>query len=268
MLLRAPTAVLTGAWLLSATAVAGCTAAEPEVDAAKGPHSGATILVPADAPDDTVVTPDGTQRVAIVDAHQIVVARRSDDGSWGSARVVLNLRDRECGAVRATAAGQVLAVTVACDANYAADAPPTRSVALVSEGVSTWSHHDLEGEAFLPPAISPSGVHVVWPQADGLLRWSRTAGFETEGGRPADAVAVTDDGQISGAIVLADEAGYALRITEETGAPVELRLPARHNGGQAEYDGVWFDGPDKIVVSTPDGVPDVLAHRRDGRWML
>ena len=123
------------------------------------------------------------------------------------------------------------------------------------------------GEAFQPATVSPAGAQVVWPQGKGVLRWSRNGGFDEASGVDADAVAVSDDGTLRGAQVIADADGFALRISEGK-TVTEVRLPAHQGTGDAEYDGVQFDGVDTVVVATPEGVDDVRVQPRDGRWAI
>jgi len=211
-----------------------------------------------------VQTRTGEVRFAVVDQHKVV---RVDADTGNVGVVVLALADRECGAIKAASAGSTIALTVACDESYAADTAPTKSVALVTAGSDDWEHHDLAGEAFQPAAVSPAGTQVVWPQGKGVLRWSRHGGFDEASDVDADAVAVTDDGTLRGAQVIADADGSALRITEGKSV-TEVRLPAHQGMGDAEYDGVQFDGVDTIVVATPEGVDDVRVLHRDGRWAI
>jgi hypothetical protein len=118
---------------------------------------------------DPVATAGGV-RFSLPTPHRVVVERRTAEG-WGDPLVVFEDLDRECGTVRAVAAGPAVAATVGCDDHFAEDQAPAHSVALISSDARTWTHRDLDGEAYQAPGLSPRGTHAVWVQGDDLLVW-------------------------------------------------------------------------------------------------
>ncbi len=148
-------------------------------------------------PGDPIVTV-GDVRFSLPTPHRVVVERRTTDG-WRDPRVVFEDRGRECGTVRAIAAGSAVAAIVECDEHFAADQMPTRSVALISADARSWTHRDLDGEAAGTPGISPQGNHAVWAQSEDLLTWEagsfRTAPQPTGS---VQVVTVDDSGTILG----------------------------------------------------------------------
>ena len=135
----------------------------------------------------------GMVRFSLPTPHRVVAERRVE-GTWQDPVVVFEDASRECGAVRAIAAGETVAATIACDDHFAEDQAPTRSVALVSPDGRSWTHRDLSGEASSTPGLSPAGTHAVWVQGDGLLSWDGGS-FATAAAPEGTAQEVTvDDG--------------------------------------------------------------------------
>ena len=148
-------------------------------------------------PGDPIVTV-GDVRFSLPTPHRVVVERRTTEG-WGDPRVVFEDRGRECGTVRAIAAGSAVAATVECDEHFAVDQMPTESVALISADARQWMHRDLDGEASGTPGLSPQGGHAVWAQGDDLLTWE--AGSFSTAPQPTgrvQVVTVDDSGTILG----------------------------------------------------------------------
>ena len=148
-------------------------------------------------PGDPIVTV-GDVRFSLPTPHRVVVERRTTEG-WGDPRVVFEDRGRECGTVRAIAAGSAVAATVECDEHFAVDQMPTKSVALISADARQWMHRDLDGEASGTPGLSPQGGHAVWAQGDDLLTWE--AGSFSTAPQPTgwvQVVTVDDSGTILG----------------------------------------------------------------------
>lgn len=147
-------------------------------------------------PGDPVATA-GDVRFSLPTPHRVVVERRTA-GGWGDPLVVFEDLDRECGAVRAVAAGPAVAAMVGCDDHYAEDQAPTRSVALISPDARTWAHRDLDGEAYQAPALSPRGTHAVWLQGDDLLVWDGSFRTARRPVGSAQLVTVDEHGTILG----------------------------------------------------------------------
>jgi hypothetical protein len=207
-------------------------------------------------------------RASVVDGHEVVVTHRSGDDPWSEPERVLTLDDRECGAAEATTSGGRVAVTVECDDAWYADQAPTRSVALIGEVGSDWDHHDLDGEAYGVPAVSPSGRHAVWSQGGSVLRWSEPDGFEKVEAPSAQALAVADDGVIRTAdLVGGADGGVAVRITEGSDSQ-DVDLPSGSAESDVVYDAVAFRGADRVVVRSDLSTGDVVVRREDGRWAV
>jgi hypothetical protein len=148
-------------------------------------------------PGDPIATA-GDVRFSLPTPHRVVVEHRTAEG-WEDPRVVFEDRDRECGTVRAIAAGSAVAAIVECDEHFAVDQMPTSSVALFSADARSWTHRDLDGEAAGTPGLSPQGGHAVWAQGGDLLTWE-DGSFRTAP-RPrgsAQVVTVDDSGTILG----------------------------------------------------------------------
>ena len=168
------------------------------------------------------VTTVGMVRFSLPTPHRVVAERRVE-GTWQDPTVVFEDAGRECGAVRAIAAGETVAATIACDDHFAEDQAPTRSVALVSPDARSWTHRDLTGEASSTPGLSPAGTHAVWVQDDGLLSWD--GGSFADAAAPAgtaQVVTVDDRGAVAG--VSARRSGDWCSVQVSTGA-ARLDLP-------------------------------------------
>ncbi len=172
------------------------------------------------SPGNPIVTV-GDVRFSLPTPHRVVVERRTAEG-WGDPRVVFEDRGRECGTVRAIAAGSAVAATVECDEHFAVDQMPTRSVALISTDGHSWTHRDLDGEAAGTPGLSPQGGHAVWAQDDDLLTWE--AGSFDTAPQPTGSVqifTVDDSGTILGlgVGVSAGRCAVEFRTTDAEVAP-------------------------------------------------
>ena len=114
-------------------------------------------------PGDPIVTV-GDVRFSLPTPHRVVVERRTTEG-WGDPRVVFEDRGRECGTVRAIAAGSAVAATVECDEHFAVDQMPTKSVALISADARrgctvTWTGRPLGLPGSRPRVVMLSGLKV------------------------------------------------------------------------------------------------------------
>lgn len=177
-----------------------------------------------------VDVPGGRLAVELAD-HRTVQVQRGTEAGWTEPRTIATFDDRECGRVSAVAAGDGLAVKVACDTGWNEEEPPGRSVALVSADVTgeraTWDRHDIEGETFTSgPGISPDGKHAVWTQDEEhrVLTWSSDGGFsdddldlDTDNG--ASAATIDDSGRVTGFVV-----GGPPRDLDDAGGVCTVRL--------------------------------------------
>ncbi len=207
-------------------------------------------------------------RASVVDGHDVMLAHRSGDEPWSDPERVLTLDDRECGAAEATSAGGLVAVTVGCDDAWYADQAPTRSVALVGQLGSDWEHHDLSGEAYVPPAVSPSGGYAVWSQGGSLLRWSDDDGFEKVDVPSAAALAVDDEGDLRTADLVGGPDGQtSVRITDGSDSQ-EVDLPSGTADDVVVYDSVAFRGADQVVVQSESSDDELVVQLEEGQWAL
>lgn len=210
-------------------------------------------------------------RFSLPTSHRVVVEHRTADG-WGDARLVFADDSRECGAVNAIAAGSTVAATVDCDEHYAVDQAPTRSVALISPDGHTWTHRDLQGEAYGTPGLAPRGGHAVWAQGKGLLTWS-DGDFDT---RPdlagqAQVITIDDDGQVLGfetgtraGLCTVNIRTYAKKTTQEE-VPI-----ARAEKLQCDGIGLALSSPSQVRgdASGQTGTEFSVHRRSEGRWVL
>jgi hypothetical protein len=198
--------------------------------------------------------------------HRVFAEHRTADG-WSDPEVVLDEGSRECGKVRSVGTGSVVAATLLCDEHYAEDQAPTASVALLYDG-SEWHHHDLRGEAYLTPGLSPDGSHAVWVQDDELLTWADgDFGTRVLPDEPTQVVTVEDDG----GLVLVSPGHAEGRCT------VELTTEgARATVPVADADlllcdevGLSLESPTELQgdVSGQPGT-DFVVRRQGGTWTL
>jgi hypothetical protein len=163
----------------------------------------------------------GEVRFSLPTRHRVVVEHR-EGGAWGSPTLVFEDDDRECGAIRAIAAGTTVAATLECDEHYAEDQAPTASVALASSDSRTWSHRDLEGEAYGTPGLSPDGSHAVWAQDGDLRTWSDGEFGTVPAPSSQTQVLTVDD---SGDLVLITTGRSAGRCTVEVSGAEQASVP-------------------------------------------
>ena len=213
----------------------------------------------------------GAVRFSLPTAHRVVAERRTTDG-WGDPRVVFEDDGRECGSVDAIAAGSTVAATVDCDDHYAEDQAPTRSVALVSADSRSWSHRDLEGEAYATPGLAPQGGHAVWVQGGGLLTWADGSfGTAPHPTGSAQVVTVDDDGTVLGVGVGSSRGRCVVRIRAvgtrvpraevPVAAATELRCPEL---------GLSLTAPSELRgdLSGQTGTELVVRRGVTGAWVL
>ncbi len=192
-----------------------------------------------------------------------------EDGAWGSARVVLEADDRECGAVRAIATGTAVAATVECDEHYAEDQAPTASVALVSRDLRSWSHHDLSGEAYGTPGLSPDGTHAVWTQTGDLLTWDGEE-FGTTDAPDQDAQVVTVDDSGDLALLTTGRAGGRCTVDVEGEGGSTVVPVADADLLQCDELGLSLADPSEVRGDVSGQPGTQLVVRRDGAtaWTL
>src|SRR4051812_48664768 len=138
------------------------------VGASPPPAVARTAELPREVPGGVELTlADGDLlRIWTSRSYKVVWAMRRDaaTGTWGERREVLRKRNLYCGDVDARTANGAVAVLAQCDRySYAEDQAPTSSHALWSADTLTWSSHELDGEAYEEPGISPDGRNAVWP---------------------------------------------------------------------------------------------------------
>lgn len=149
----------------------------------------------------------GTIAVGAPDPRRVMVQERDDaSGTWSAPRLLFRGEDGvTCGDISGRASAGGVALLLECDTPYYDDQAPAASVALVTQDLRTWSRHELPGEAYRAPAISPDGTQAVW-LAGGIgdfVQWGAGTGFSTlrsttydyDGGGGSTAV-VTDDGTV------------------------------------------------------------------------
>lgn len=213
----------------------------------------------------------GDVRFSLPTAHRVVAERRTTDG-WGDPRIVFEDDGRECGMVSAVAAGPTVAATVRCDEHFAEDQAPTRSVALISSDGRSWTHHDLDGEAYAAPGLSPQGGHAVWSQGNGLLTWEGGS-FSTSPDLNEDAqlVTVDDSGTILGIRVRRSAGQCTIEVSTAGATVADAVVPvARADDLLCEEVGLSLDTPSEIHgdVSGQPGTEFVVRRSIAGTWVL
>jgi hypothetical protein len=205
----------------------------------------------------------GDVRFSLPTPHRVVVEHRTA-GGWADPQVVLEDEARECGDVRAIAAGPVVAATVACDEHYAVDQAPTASVALVSPDGERWERRDLEGEAYARPGLSPAGTHAVWVQGEDLVTWTddRFGTAPLPQGSP-QVVTVDDDGAVV-PIGVADAGGQCV-VEAQGSVPV-----AAADALPCEEVGLSLVTPSEVRgdVSGQAGTTFVVRRAGGSAWTL
>lgn len=212
-----------------------------------------------------------TFRVWTSHSYRTVWGKRRDaaTGTWSPRREVLHEKNLFCGDVDLRTANGAVAVMAECDDySYAEDQAPTSSHALWSADTVTWSSHELDGESYDEPGISPDGSRAVWPQSGGYVTWGpegfTSHALETPGEEYTATATITDDATVSylyGASVAPRRC--RLRVLTRTGdaAPSLQELPladACQDANFANLDATtaWFgdfSGPAfRTVISRPD----------------
>jgi hypothetical protein len=221
-------------------------------------------------PGDAVVTVGGV-RFSLPTPHRVVVEHRTT-GGWGDPRVVFEDPGRECGTVSAIATGSTVAATVGCDDHFAEDQAPTRSVALISPDGRSWSHRDLDGEAYGTPGLSPRGGHAVWVQGDDLLTWEAGSfGTAPQPTSAAQVVTVDDVGTILGVAVGISAGQCAVEVRADDSEATQAVVPV------AEAEALLC-GEIGLSLATPSqihgdvaGQPEtefVVRRTSAGGWIL
>ncbi len=222
------------------------------------------------APGDPMATA-GDVRFSLPTSHRVVAERRTSDG-WGDPRVVFEDRGRECGTVHAIAVGSTVAATIGCDEHFAEDQAPSRSVALISTDARSWTHRDLDGEAYATPGLSPRGAHAVWVQGDDLLTWdSGSFGSAPHPEGSAQVVTVDDDGTILGVGLRATGARCAVEVRpDDAGARPDVVPIAGADTLLCDGFGLALATPSEIRgdVSGQAGTEFVVRRTSVGGWVL
>ena len=108
-----------------------------------------------------VFTAPGLGSVAVGMPNRSVVRiqhRPVGAATWDSPSVLFAGKGRvTCGEIDGAVSPGGIALTIECDRNYYADQAPVHTQALVTRDLSSWSRRELPGEAYQPPAISPTG---------------------------------------------------------------------------------------------------------------
>ncbi|CAN5606535.1 hypothetical protein BH10ACT10_BH10ACT10_09910 [soil metagenome] len=210
-------------------------------------------------------------RFSLPTPHRVVVEHRTAD-AWGDARLVFADDGRECGAVNAIAAGSTVAATVDCDEHYAVDQAPTSSVALISPDGHTWTHRDLQGEAYGTPGLAPRGGHAVWAQGKGLLTWS-DGDFDTrpELAGQAQVITIDEDGRVLGFEVGTRTGLCTVNIRTYAETTTQEQLPvARAEKLGCDEIGLALTSPSQVRgdASGQTGTQFSIHRTSGGRWVL
>jgi hypothetical protein len=130
-----------------------------------------------------VFTVPGVGTVAIgMPSKRTVKMQRLDpsDGTWSRPEVIFNSGPRRtCGEINGATSPGGIALLIECDGSYSEDQAPTKTQALVSRDLETWAGHQVPGESYRPPGISPSGNYAVWAAYGGsdVYTWGADEGF-------------------------------------------------------------------------------------------
>ncbi|KQW43115.1 hypothetical protein ASC77_22800 [Nocardioides sp. Root1257] len=156
-----------------------------------------------------VFTAPGLGSVAVGMPNPSVVKiqhRRAGATSWDTPSVLFAGKGRvTCGEIDGAVSPGGIALTLECDRPYYEDEAPVHTRALVSRDLVSWSRHELPGEAYQAPAISPDGRTAAWPAGggDGFVRWRAGSGFSRligtgfHGDGGAETIVAEDSGTVS-----------------------------------------------------------------------
>lgn len=224
--------------------------------------------------DSVVLDLEDGDRLAIVltDLHRATIQHYSRfDDKWTEPSVLYAAEDRECGDVSATMSGGTVAVILECDASYAEDQAPTRSVGLVSTDLVGWAGTDLEGEAYGSPGLSPSGEYAVWPEGrpGRVMTWSATEGFEeTRVDAPGGALTLQDDGTPVTAVIQSGNGPCAVTFYAGSEDRTVRLTPQGESWGCGDRS-LSFSDPNTLVLGGQTAGDDfVLSRGDDDSWSV
>ncbi|GAA4713479.1 hypothetical protein [Nocardioides conyzicola] len=176
---------------------------------ASAPQRGGTRPASYDYLATQVFTAPGLGSIAVGMPNKSVVKiqhRPAGATTWDAPSVLFAGKGRlTCGQIDGAASPGGIALTLECDRSYYEDQAPVHTQALVTRDLASWSRHELPGEAYQPPAISPDGRTAAWPASggDGFVRWRAGAGFSTlvstgfRGDGGAETIVAEDSGTVS-----------------------------------------------------------------------
>lgn len=168
----------------------------------------------------------GTIAVGAPTPRRVTVQRLDEaSGTWSEPRLVfLGTDGVTCGDISGRASAGGVALLLECDSSYSEDQAPADSVALITRNLRTWSRHDLPGESYGAPAISPQGAYAAWPAAGlgDFVEWGQDTGFSGlrttsyDGDTGGSTLVVTDDGTVSVLGPQSTPAGCVVGVHERT----------------------------------------------------
>lgn len=111
-----------------------------------------------------VFTSPGLGQVAVgmPNARTVKVQHRAEGGTWSRPTVLFKKKDVTCGAIDGRASAGGVALILLCDKQYYEDQAPVHSQAFVTQDLVSWTHRELDGEAYQDPAISADGSRAAW----------------------------------------------------------------------------------------------------------
>lgn len=123
----------------------------------------------------------GTVAVGMPNKREVMLQhRRPADSSWSRPQLLMDVGSRlTCGDIEGATSPGGIALSIECDRSYHEEDAPTKTQALVSRDLQTWADHQIPGESYRPPGISPSGQYAVWAANGGsdVFTWGAEEGF-------------------------------------------------------------------------------------------
>ncbi|WP_154402821.1 hypothetical protein [Nocardioides speluncae] len=165
-------------------------------------------------PNVVIPLPDG-RRIAVgsPDRRRVMIQRYSPGSqTWSKPSLLFHKKGLECGDVSGKASAGGVALLLECDPGWSEDQAPVHSHALASRDTFTWARHQVPGEAYTTPGISPDGRRAVWLGGGSghHLTWRLGHGFQS-GSVPFDSdeygvtAVVSDPGEVTVAGAISGE---------------------------------------------------------------